>query len=39
MEACAGAHHWARVLRMHGYEVKLMASVQSSAPHPIKTIR
>jgi transposase len=25
MEACAGAHHWARVLRMHGYRVKLMA--------------
>lgn len=25
MEACAGAHHWARVLRAHGYRVKLMA--------------
>jgi transposase len=25
MEACAGAHHWARLLRAHGYRVKLMA--------------
>lgn len=25
MEACAGAHHWARVLRAQGYGVKLMA--------------
>lgn len=25
MEACAGAHHWARRLRAHGYRVKLMA--------------
>jgi transposase len=25
MEACAGAHHWARVLRAQGYRVKLMA--------------
>jgi len=26
MEACAGAHHWARELRARGYEVKLMAA-------------
>lgn len=25
MEACAGAHHWARALRAHGYRVKLIA--------------
>ena len=25
MEACGGAHHWARVLQAHGYRVKLMA--------------
>jgi transposase len=25
MEACAGAHHWARALRAHGYRVRLMA--------------
>lgn len=25
MEACAGAHYWARALRTHGYRVKLMA--------------
>lgn len=25
MEACAGAHYWARALRVHGYRVKLMA--------------
>jgi transposase len=25
LEACAGAHHWARALRAHGYRVKLMA--------------
>lgn len=25
MEACAGAHHWARRLQAHGYRVKLMA--------------
>jgi transposase len=25
MEACAGAHHWARVLQARGYRVKLMA--------------
>lgn len=25
MEACAGAHHWARELRARGYQVKLMA--------------
>ena len=25
MEACAGAHHWARVLQAHGYRVRLMA--------------
>lgn len=25
MEACAGAHHWGRVLKSHGYRVKLMA--------------
>ena len=24
MEACAGAHHWARVLTKHGYQVKLI---------------
>ena len=25
MEACAGAHHWARQLQEHGYKVKLIA--------------
>lgn len=25
MEACGGAHHWARVLQAHGYRVKLIA--------------
>lgn len=25
MEACAGAHHWARLLQSRGYRVKLMA--------------
>jgi transposase len=25
MEACAGAHHWARLLRSKGYRVRLMA--------------
>lgn len=25
MEACGGAHHWARVLQSHGYMVKLIA--------------
>jgi len=25
LEACAGAHHWARALGAHGYRVKLMA--------------
>ena len=25
LEACAGAHHWARALRDHGYRVKMMA--------------
>jgi transposase len=24
MEACGSAHHWARVIRGHGHEVKLM---------------
>ena len=26
MEACAGAHHWARVLESNGYRVKLIAA-------------
>ena len=25
MEACAGAHHWARELQSHGFVVKLIA--------------
>src|SRR3954451_1533466 len=25
MEACSGAHHWARLLQAHGHTVKLMA--------------
>jgi transposase len=25
MEACGGAHYWARRFREHGHEVKLMA--------------
>jgi transposase len=25
IEACSGAHHWARLFRAHGHEVKLMA--------------
>jgi transposase len=25
IEACSGAHYWARCLREHGHEVKLMA--------------
>ncbi len=25
MEACTGAHHWARVFRQHGHTVRLMA--------------
>ena len=25
MEACAGAHHWARILRAAGYQVKIIA--------------
>ena len=25
MEACSGAHHWARQFRRHGHSVKLMA--------------
>jgi len=24
MEACGGAHHWARKLKAHGYTVKLI---------------
>ena len=31
MEACGGAHYWARRFREHGHEVKLMAP-QSVAP-------
>lgn len=30
MEACGGAHHWARQLQAHGYTVKLIA------PHFVK---
>jgi len=26
MEACSGAHHWARVFQQHGHPVKLMVS-------------
>ena len=26
MEACAGAHHWARELQQRGYQVKLIAA-------------
>ena len=26
MEACSGAHHWARVFQRHGHTVKLMAA-------------
>ena len=26
MEACGGAHHWARKLQQHGYTVKLIAT-------------
>ena len=25
MEACSGAHHWARLFRQHGHTVRLMA--------------
>jgi len=25
MEACGGAHHWARMLQAHGYRVRLIA--------------
>jgi hypothetical protein len=25
MDACSGAHHWARVLQAHGYQLKLIA--------------
>ncbi|MFC0691573.1 IS110 family transposase, partial [Paraburkholderia humisilvae] len=25
MEACSGAHHWARVFQQHGHTVRLMA--------------
>ena len=25
MEACSGAHHWARLLQQHGHQVRLMA--------------
>ena len=25
LEACSGAHHWARLFRVHGHTVKLMA--------------
>ena len=25
MEACSGAHHWARLFQVHGHTVKLMA--------------
>jgi len=25
MEACSGAHHWARLFRQHGHEVRLIA--------------
>jgi transposase len=25
MEACSGAHHWARLFRLHGHTVKLIA--------------
>ena len=25
MEACSGAHHWARLFRAHGHTIKLMA--------------
>ena len=25
MEACSGAHHWARLFRVHGHTIKLMA--------------
>ena len=26
MEACSGAHHWARLFRQHGHTVRLMAA-------------
>ncbi|KAA0997952.1 IS110 family transposase [Paraburkholderia panacisoli] len=32
MEACSGAHHWARVFQQHGHTVKLMAP-QLVAPY------
>src|SRR5687767_11611275 len=25
MEACSGAHHWARLFQQHGHQVRLMA--------------
>ena len=28
MEACAGAHHWARELKRRGFEVRLIATMQ-----------
>ena len=33
MEACSGAHHWARLFRQHGHTVKLMAP--NSSPRTV----
>jgi transposase len=32
MEACSGAHHWARQFQAHGHTVKLMAPKLVGAP-------
>jgi transposase len=32
MEACAGAHHWARQMARHGHEVRLIAARYVSHP-------
>ena len=36
MEACSGAHHWARLFRQHGHSVKLIAPKFVTPYHEVK---
>ena len=38
MEACSGAHHWARLFAAHGHTVRLMAP-KFEVPHALTDIR
>lgn len=35
MEACSGAHHWARQFRQYGHTVKLRTPPPSAKPSPV----